>query len=83
MRTQRAGLAFIIITIFLDMLGLGILAVKTFIDACPEELVAEHRASIRARSSTWDSDRRAGVEMARAGIGRLVQNWRSRLPRAG
>ena len=67
----------------LDMLALGILAVKTFIEACPDEIVAEHRAAIRSRTSTWDSDRRAGVETAREGAARLLQNWRSRLPRAG
>lgn len=67
----------------LDMLALGILAVKTFVDACPDEIVAEHRAAIRSRSSAWDRDRSSGVEMARDGIGRLVQNWRSRLPKAG
>jgi uncharacterized membrane protein YkvA (DUF1232 family) len=67
----------------LDMLALGILAVKTFVDACPEEVVADNRAAIRARTSAWDHDRSAGVEMARDGLGRLVQNWRSRLPKAG
>jgi uncharacterized membrane protein YkvA (DUF1232 family) len=67
----------------LDMLALGILAVKTFVDACPEEVVADNRAAIRARTSAWDRDRSASVEMARDGLGRLVQNWRSRLPKAG
>ena len=67
----------------LDMLALGILAVKTFIDACPDDVVAEHRAAIRARDSRWDHDRRTGVEAARDGLARLVQNWRSRLPKAG
>ena len=67
----------------LDMLALGILAVKTFIEACPDEIVAEHRAAINARTSTWDEDRRAGVETARDGVARLLQNWRSRLPKAG
>lgn len=62
----------------LDMLALGILAVKTFVEACPDELVAEHRAAIRTRSSLWDSDRSAGVEAARDGFARLVQNVRSR-----
>jgi uncharacterized membrane protein YkvA (DUF1232 family) len=66
----------------LDMLGLGILAVKTFVEACPEEVVREHRVAIRARESTWDHDRSAGVEMVREGLARVVQNWRSRLPRA-
>jgi uncharacterized membrane protein YkvA (DUF1232 family) len=67
----------------LDMLALGILAVKTFVDACPEEVVAENRAAIRGRTSAWDRDRSAGVEVARDGLARLAQNWRSRLPRAG
>jgi len=67
----------------LDMLALGILAVKTFIDACPDEVVAEHRAAIRSRTSTWDADRRAGFETARDGVARLLQNWRLRLPKAG
>jgi uncharacterized membrane protein YkvA (DUF1232 family) len=67
----------------LDMLALGILAVKTFVDACPEEVVAGHRAAIRGRSSVWDRDRAAGAELARDGLARLVQNWRSRLPKAG
>ena len=67
----------------LDMLALGILAVRTFIEACPEEIVAEHREAIRARRSTWDEDRRAGVESAREGLARVVQNWRGRLPKAG
>jgi hypothetical protein len=67
----------------LDMLALGILAVKTFVDACPDEVVADNRAAIRAGSSAWDRDRRAGAEIAREGVARLVQNWRSRLPKAG
>ncbi len=67
----------------LDMLGLGILAIKTFVDACPDDVVADNRAAIRAGTSVWDRDRSAGVELARDGLGRLVQNWRSRLPRAG
>jgi uncharacterized membrane protein YkvA (DUF1232 family) len=67
----------------LDMLALGILAVKTFVDACPDEVVADNRAAINARTSAWDRDRAAGMEMVREGLGRVVQNWRSRLPKAG
>jgi uncharacterized membrane protein YkvA (DUF1232 family) len=67
----------------LDMLALGILAVKTFVDACPEEVVADNRAAIRARTSAWDRDRTAGAGMAREALARVVQNWRSRLPKAG
>jgi len=57
-------------------------AAVLFVDACPEEVVADNRAAINERSSAWDRDRAAGVEMAREGLGRLVQNWRSRLPKA-
>ena len=67
----------------LDMLALGILAVKTFVDACPAEVVGDNRAAINARTSAWDRDRAAGAELAREGLSRLVQNWRSRLPKAG
>ncbi len=67
----------------LDMLALGILAVKTFVDACPEEIVADNRAAINARTSTWDRDRAAGAGLVRDSFSRAVQNWRSRLPKAG
>jgi uncharacterized membrane protein YkvA (DUF1232 family) len=67
----------------LDMLALGVLAVKTFIDACPDEVVEEVRAEAKARSSVWDQDREAALELAREGLARVVQNWRSRLPKAG
>jgi uncharacterized membrane protein YkvA (DUF1232 family) len=67
----------------LDMLALGILSVKAFVEACPEEVVADNRAAIRARDSAWDRDRRLAVGAAREGLAELVQNWRSRLPKAG
>jgi uncharacterized membrane protein YkvA (DUF1232 family) len=67
----------------LDMLALGILAVKTFIDACPDEVVEEAREAVKARSSAWDQDRSSAVDLARDGLARVVQNWRSRLPKAG
>lgn len=49
----------------LDLLALGLLAVKTFIEACPEDLVAEHRAAVKGGRSTWDSDRGAALGMLR------------------
>lgn len=67
----------------LDMLALGILAVKTFIDACSEEVVADTRKAIKGRESVWDQDREAAVDLAREGLARVVENWRSRLPKAG
>jgi uncharacterized membrane protein YkvA (DUF1232 family) len=42
----------------LDMLALAVLAVKVFIEACPEELVKEHRAAIRRKDSIADRDLR-------------------------
>jgi uncharacterized membrane protein YkvA (DUF1232 family) len=51
----------------LDMLALGILAVKVFVDACPEAIVDEHRAALKARRSIFDDDFRAAL-----GAGRLA-----------
>ena len=42
----------------LDMLALAVLAVKVFIEACPEELVKEHRAAIKRKDSISDRDLR-------------------------
>jgi uncharacterized membrane protein YkvA (DUF1232 family) len=67
----------------LDVLALGVLAVKTFVEACPEELVTEHRKAIARRESRWDDDRRTSITAARAGVVRLAENARSRLRPAG
>src|SRR5919108_4271034 len=40
----------------LDMLALGILAVETFVEACPVEVRREHEALIKAGQSVWDRD---------------------------
>lgn len=63
----------------LDMLALGILSIKVFVEACPEDLVLEHRRLIRDGESHWDEDRRAGVGMVRHGLVRAVETWRSRV----
>jgi uncharacterized membrane protein YkvA (DUF1232 family) len=42
----------------LDMLALAVLAVKVFIEACPEPLVQEHRAAIKRKDSIVDRDLR-------------------------
>ena len=42
----------------LDMLALAVLAVKVFIEACPEQLVKEHRAAIKRKDSIADRDLR-------------------------
>ena len=49
----------------LDVLALGILAVKVFVDACPEQVVEEHRAALERRESTFDQDVRLGLVLAR------------------
>jgi uncharacterized membrane protein YkvA (DUF1232 family) len=59
----------------LDMLALGILAVETFIEACPEELRREHQEAIKAKQSVFDRDARDTVGAARHG-GRL---WAKRI----
>ncbi len=40
----------------LDLVALGVLAVKVFVDACPEGVVEEHRAAMRQGASTFDRD---------------------------
>jgi uncharacterized membrane protein YkvA (DUF1232 family) len=65
----------------LDMLALGILAVETFIEACPEDIRREHEAALQAKTSVWDRDVRDTVGAARHGIGRLVDRVRSRARR--
>ena len=42
----------------LDMLALAVLAVKVFIEACPEPLVQEHRAAMKRKDSIVDRDLR-------------------------
>ena len=42
----------------LDMLALAVLAVKVFIEACPEPLVKEHQAAIKRGDSIVDRDLR-------------------------
>jgi uncharacterized membrane protein YkvA (DUF1232 family) len=63
----------------LDMLALGILAIETFIAACPEEIRREHEAALKAKQSVWDRDVRDTVAAARHGVGRLVYRIRSRV----
>jgi hypothetical protein len=62
-----------------DMLALGILAVKVFVEACPEEVVREHEAAIAAKTSAFDEDLRGVLGLARDRAGVAVERWRSRL----
>ncbi|MDQ2942153.1 MAG: hypothetical protein M3R21_00600 [Candidatus Dormibacteraeota bacterium] len=65
----------------LDMLALGILAVETFIQACPEDILREHEAALKAKSSIFDRDLHDTVGAARYGMRRLVGRIRSRVRR--
>ena len=64
-----------------DMLALGILAVETFIEACPEEVRREHQAAIKAKESTFDRDWRDTIGAARYGAGRMMNRVRLRVLR--
>ena len=63
----------------LDMLALGVLAVETFIEACPPEVRREQEELIKAGQSVWDHDVRDTVSIARHGVRRLFDRVRSRV----
>src|ERR1700681_4678192 len=63
----------------LDMLALGVLAVKTFIEACPEDVRREHEEALKAGTSIFDRDFRDTAAAAREGTGNLIKRLRSRL----
>lgn len=65
----------------LDMLALSVLAVKTFIEACPEEVRREHEEALKAGSSVFDRDFHDTMSAARGGTGRLANRIRARLGR--
>ena len=63
----------------LDMLALGILAVETFIEACPADVRREHEALLKAKQSIWDKDARETMSAARHGAWSVVSRIRSRV----
>jgi uncharacterized membrane protein YkvA (DUF1232 family) len=65
----------------LDMLALGVLAVKTFIEACPEDVRQEHEEALKAGTSVFDRDVRDTMVAAREGTGRLANRIRARVLR--
>jgi hypothetical protein len=65
----------------LDVLALGILTVKVFVDACPEPVVQEHRDSLQRRESLFDQDLRTGLALLRRAAGRLVSRGARSVPR--
>ncbi len=64
----------------LDVLALGILAVKVFVDASPERVVEEHRDALQRGDSLFDRDVRIGLALVGRGIRRLVSRGRPSLP---
>ncbi len=71
----------------LDMLALGVLAVKVFVEACPDRLVKEHEAALRRGDSLFDQDFRgfaaAGREILASGLAalqRVSDSGAGRLP---
>jgi hypothetical protein len=65
----------------MDMLALGILAVETFIEACPEDIRREQEALLKAKESVWDRDVRDTMSIARRGVDRVIDQIRSRVRR--
>ena len=63
----------------LDMLALAVLAVTTFIEACPESIRREHEDALKAGESTFDHDFRETFAAAREGSGRLFDRIRGRI----
>lgn len=63
----------------LDVLALGLLAVETFIEACPAEIRREQEVALKAQRSIWDRDVRDTVAIARHGVSRLFSRIRSRV----
>ena len=63
----------------LDMLALAVLAVSTFIEACPQSIRREHEAALKAGESTFDRDFRETFAAAREGSGRLFDRIRGRI----
>jgi hypothetical protein len=63
------------------MFALTVLAVKTFIEACPEEIRMEHEAALKAGESIFDRDFRDTVAAAKEGTGRLANRIRTRVAR--
>jgi uncharacterized membrane protein YkvA (DUF1232 family) len=65
----------------LDMLALAVLAVKTFVEACPEDVRREHEEALKANDSVFDRDLRDTMSAAKEGTGRVAGRIRARLRR--
>ena len=62
----------------LDMLALGVLAVKVFVEACPDEIVREHEEALARKTSVFDNDVRSVLGLARYQAETAVERWRAR-----
>jgi uncharacterized membrane protein YkvA (DUF1232 family) len=65
----------------LDMLALAVLAVKTFVEACPEDVRREHAEALKANDRVFDRDLRDTMSAAKEGTGRVAGRIRARLRR--
>ena len=63
----------------LDILALGLLAIETFIEACPPEIRREHEDLLKAKQSVWDRDVRDTVSIARHRVRQVFERIRSRV----
>ncbi|MGH7904652.1 MAG: YkvA family protein [Candidatus Dormibacteraceae bacterium] len=62
----------------LDMLALGVLAVRVFVQACPDELVEEHRQALKRGDSRFHEDVRDLGARTRMGAARVYSAARAR-----
>lgn len=62
----------------LDSLALGILAVKVFVDACPDHLVQEHQAALKRGESLFDQDLSGVTEQVQRTASEVYGRWTER-----
>ena len=62
----------------LDMIALALLAVETFIEACPQEVRREHERALDAKDSVFDRDLRDTLSAGRSGFKSVMSRVRSR-----
>ncbi|MGI8561988.1 MAG: hypothetical protein ACR2MZ_00270 [Candidatus Dormibacter sp.] len=62
----------------LDSLALGILAVKVFVDACPDHLVQEHQAALKRGESLFDQDLSGVTEQVQRTASDVYGRWSER-----
>ncbi len=68
----------------LDAVALGVLAIKVFVDTCPEHVVEEHRLAASRGQSRFDQDLGRVVGLVREAVLRVRARWIfSRLPKGG